>query len=152
MIIDTKTFEKHPVASGLIAAFGATPVLMSPSMSGAMVSIPEAAILTAPYLCGVATAISLKNMTGERSALSKTFAAAGGVVAGGSLALGLSIILDSASPDLGKAIGHAFTAIGMTAGSAFNIASHYTRNAGPSFTKIKNRITHNDDGPQTPQL
>ena len=127
-----KISSKHPIFSGLTAAFGIAS-LASFVSSGTVPAIADyiaAAGLTAsPILCAATTAIGVASIFKQRSVLSKAFnlAAAG---FGGTALYTAAENLDGSQGIMGLFAISAITLVGMTGAGALNTAAHYLRDTG----------------------
>ncbi|MFP4313215.1 MAG: hypothetical protein ACLFR0_02700 [Alphaproteobacteria bacterium] len=125
--------RKHPLYSGLTAAFGIA--AFSPNIIGANTELTNsaafAALFASPALTAINTSIAGVNiLRPNRSLLSKAFsgtAIAGGIASGAAFAHHI----DSSGWDFLN--GFFWTSVGMVGTALANTAAHYTSNTGPTF-------------------
>ena len=111
------------------------PILSGPTLAAALLSTVSmgtafAYCAVSPVLCGALVITAGIGLMRDRTKLSKIFSAAAAVSA--VTALGM-MATGPHLPDFGNAIYFVYTGIGAGIASAFNIASHYTRNTTLSF-------------------
>jgi hypothetical protein len=130
---------ESPILSG--------PTLVAGLLSTVSFSVAFAYCAVSPVLCGGLAVTAGIGVMRDRTKLSKIFsvaAAASAVTALAMFATGPHL------PDFGNAVYFVYTGIGAGVASAFNIASHYTRNMTLSFQTGKTEQSNETLSPPQP--